>query len=157
MNVMSNGYDFTEFWFPYSQNPMFTNWGIVCYAGDWYLPIRVSVDIDPNPDVTDVIYTDRTIRSQQNYDRERGYIRSFGYSIIDRKLFYFYQNENGYGISIDRQDFDLGFDDIPFGYIGAFSEMDPFYADDMITFFGHRGSQWVYVELRAPENPYGYY
>ncbi len=157
MNVQSNGYDFTEFWFPYSQNPMFTNWGIVCYGGDWYLPIRVSVDIDPNPDVTDVIYTDRTIRSQQNYDKERGYIRSFGYSIIDGKLFYFYQNENGYGISIDKQDYDLGFDDIPFGYIGAYSEMDPFYADDMITFFGHRGNQWVYVELKAAVNEYGYY
>lgn len=157
MNVMSNGYDFTEFWFPYAQNPMFTNWGVVCYLGDWYLPIRLSVDIDPDPNVTDVVYCDRTIRTQQNYDKQKGYIRSFGYSIIESKLFYFFQNENGYGISINGQDYNLGFDDIPFGYIGSYSELDPFYADDMITFFGHRGSHWVYVEIKAVENPYGYY
>lgn len=158
MNVMSNGYDFTEFWFPYAQNPMFTNWGIVCYLGDWYLPIRTSVDIDPDPDVTDIVYSDRTIRTSQNYDQTKGYLRSFGYSIIERKLFYFFQTENGYGISINGQDYDLGFDDIPFGYIGAYSELDPFYADDMITFFGHRGDHWVYVEIKAVENNlYGYY
>ena len=156
MNVASNGYDFTEFWFPYVQNPMFSNWGVVCYAGDWYLPIRVSVDIDQDPNVVDVITCDRTIRTQKNYDSERGYIRSFGYSVLDRKLIYFYQKEDGYGISIDRQDYDLGFDDIPFGYIGTYSELDPFYADDLITFFGHRGDEWVYVEIKA-EDPYGYY
>ena len=156
MNVQSNGYDFTEFWIPYAQNPMFTNWGIVCYQGDWYLPMRVSVDIDPDPDITNIVYTDRTIRSQQNYDKSRGYLRSFGYSIIERKLFYFFQTESGYGVSINGQDYDLGFDDIPFGYIGSYSELDPFYADDMITFFGHRGNQWVYVEIKAVENQYYY-
>ncbi|MBR6090710.1 MAG: hypothetical protein IKP86_12305 [Anaerolineaceae bacterium] len=149
MNIMSNGYDFTEYWIPYTQNPMFSNWGIICYGGDWYLPMRITVDIDPDPVITDLVFTDRTIRSNQNYDKERGYIRSFGYSILNRQFFYFYQNENGYGFSINKQDYDLGFDDIPFGYVSTYSEIDPFYSDDLITFFGHRGDRWYYVELRS--------
>ena len=151
MNVDSNGYEFTDYWIPYVENPMFTNWGIVCFAGDWYLPMRLTVDIDPDPGVTDLVFTDRTLRSNSNYDKSRGYIRSFGHSIIDRKLFYFYQKENGYGVAISNQDYDLGFDDIPFGYVGKFSELDPFYSDDLITFFGHRGDKWYYVEISAAE------
>lgn len=158
MNVESNGYDFTDYWIPYVENPMFTNWGIISFAGDWYLAMRLTVDIDPDPDVTDLIFSDRTIRSNSNYDKSRGYIRSFGYSIIDAKLFYFYQTENGYGISISGQDFDLGFDDIPFGYVGKYSEINPFYSDDLITFFGHRGNHWYYVEIKEVETPtYSYY
>ena len=151
MNVDSNGYDFVHYWFPYVNNPMFTNWGIVCFAGDWYLPVRLTVDINPDPNITDLVFSDRTFRSNSNYDKARGYLRSFGYSIIDRKLFYFYQTEQGYGISLSGQDFDLGFDDIPFGYVSDFSEINPFYADDLITFFGHRGSKWYYVELSSQE------
>lgn len=161
MNIQSNGYDFVDFWIPYAENPMFTNWGIVCFGGDWYLPMRLTVDIDPDPNVTDLIFTDRTIRSNSNYDKSRGYIRSFGYSILgysylNYKFFYFYQNENGYGISISGQDYDLGFDDIPFGYVGRYSEINPFYSDDLITFFGHRGDKWYYVEIEADEDT-GYY
>lgn len=157
MNVDSNGYEFVNYWIPYVENPMFTNWGIVCFAGDWYLPMRLTVDIDPDPAVSDLVFTDRTYRSNSNYDKSRGYIRSFGYSIIDNKLFYFYQNENGFGVSLSNQDYDLGFDDIPFGYVGKYSELVPFYADDLITFFGHRGDKWYYVEISAVEDPYGYY
>ena len=147
--VTSNGYDFTDYWIPYVENPMFTNWGVICSGGDWYLSFRLTVDINPDPGVTDLIYTDRTICSQQNYDRSRGYIRSFGYSIFNRQLFYFYENENGYGISLNYQDYDLGFDDIPFGYVADYAELSPFYSDDMITFFGHRGGKWYYVEINS--------
>ena len=152
--VASNGYDFTDYWIPYVESPMVTNWGIICYGGDWYLPVRLTVDIDPNPALTSLVYTDRVIRSQQNYDKSRGYIRSFGYTIIsveyyrtDARLFYFYENENGYGISINNQDYDLGFDDIPYGYVGEYTELNPFFSDDLITFFGHRGDKWYYVEI----------
>lgn len=158
MNVDSNGYEFVNYWIPYVENPMFTNWGIVCFAGDWYLPMRLTVDINPDPDVTDLVFSDRTLRSNSNYDKSRGYIRSFGHSIIENKLFYFYQTANGYGVSISNQDYDLGFDDIPFGYVGKYSELSPFYADDLITFFGHRGDKWYYVEISVSEtNQYGYY
>ena len=158
MEVESNDYPFHDFWFPYVENPMYINWGVLCYGGDWYLPIRMSVDIDPNPGVTDIVFTDRTIRSQQSFDKQQGYLRSFGYSIIDSKFFYFYQKENGFGISINRQDYDLGFDDIPFGYIGKYTEINPFYSDDLITFFGHRDGKWYYVELRKNNNMNtGYY
>ena len=158
MEVESNDYPFFDYWFPYVENPMYTNWGVICYGGDWFLPFRMSVDIDPNPNVTDVVYTDRTVRSQQNYDRERGYLRSFGFSIINNKFFHFYQKENGFGIAVNRQDFDLGFDDIPFGYVGKYTEINPFYSDDLITFFGHRDGKWYYVELRVKEDPNnGYY
>ena len=150
-DVESNAYTFTEYYIPYVHNPMFVNWGVVNYGGDWYLPLRLTVDIDTDPNVVDIVYTDRTLRSQRNYDEEMGYLRSFGYSIIMNKLFYFYQKENGYGISINRQDFDLGFDDIPFGYVSGYTEIDPFYSDDLITFFGHRGGKWYYVELRENE------
>ncbi len=158
MDVESNDYPFYEFWFPYTESPMYTDWGILCYGGDWYMPMRLSVDIDPDPDVTNIVYTDRTYRSQSNYDEEKGYLRSFGYSIIDSKLFYFYQKEDGYGISIGLEDYDLGFDDIPFGYIGEYTEMNPFYSDDLITFFGHRDGRWYYVELTLNEDLYnGWY
>ena len=157
ISIESNDYAFTDYWIPYVQNPMYYNWGVVCYGGDWYLTLRSSVDLDPDAEVADLVYNDRTIRSQQNFDAAQGYLRSFGFSIIDSKLFYFYQTENGYGISINRQDFDLGFDDIPFGYVGSYTEIDPFYSDDLITFFGHRGGKWYYVELGKEEPQYGYY
>ena len=157
ISIESNDYAFTDYWIPYVHNPMYYNWGVVCYGGDWYLTLRSVVDLDPDADVADLVYNDRTIRSQQNFDSRKGYLRSFGYSIIDNKLFYFYQTENGYGISINLQDYDLGFDDIPFGYVGSYTEMDPFYSDDLITFFGHRGGKWYYVELGKEEPQYGYY
>ncbi len=156
LDLESNGYTFSEYWIPYVENPMFYNWGIVNYGGDWYMPLRVSVDIDPEPGVVDLIVSDRTLRSQTNYDAQKGYIRSFGYSIINRILFYFYQKENGYGISIGLQDYDLGFDDIPFGYVGQYAELVPFYSDDLITFFGHRDGKWYYVELGI-DPLYNYY
>lgn len=154
MVVTSNGFDFTDFWFPYVENPMFTNWGVICSGGDWYLSFRLTVDINPDPGVTDLIYSDRTIRSQQNYDKSKGYIRSFGYSIFNRQLFYFYEKEDGYGISLNYQDYDLGFDDIPFGYVADYAELAPFYSDDLITFFGHRGDKWYYVEINSPNQLY---
>ena len=154
--VTSNGYDFTDYWIPYVENPMFTNWGVICFGGDWYLSFRLTVDIDSDPMVTDLIYSDRTIRSQQNYDKARGYIRSFGYSIFNKQLFYFYENENGYGIALNNQDYDLGFDDIPFGYVADYAELSPFYSDDLITFFGHRGDKWYYVEISSSDQLYYY-
>ncbi len=158
LDIYSNSYSFAEYWIPYVQNPMFYNWGIVNYGGDWYMPLRVTVDIDPEPGIVDLVYCDRTLRSQSNYDAQKGYIRSYGYSILNRTLFYFYQKENGYGISIGLQDYDLGFDDIPFGYVGTYAEIVPFYADDLITFFGHRNGKWYYVEVGVPENlNAGYY
>ncbi len=157
LDLESNGYTFKEYWIPYVENPMFYNWGIVNWGGDWYMPLRMSVDIDPEPGVVDLIVSDRTLRSQTNFDAQKGYLRSFGYSIINRVLFYFYQKENGYGISIGLQDYDLGFDDIPFGYIGTYAEIAPFYADDMITFFGHRNGKWYYVELELDPQYRSYY
>ena len=71
--------------------------------------------------------------------------------------FVFYQKENGYGVSIGLTDYDLGFDDIPFGYLGTYAEMVPFYSDDLITFFGHRNGKWYYVELGPQDPNAGYY
>jgi hypothetical protein len=35
--------------------------------------------------------------------------------------------------------------------VSGYSEIDPFYSDDLITFFGHRGGKWYYVELKENE------
>ncbi len=156
--VQSNAYTFYDFWFPYVQSPYFQSWGIMSYGGDWYLPIRMTVDIDPDPLVSELIYSDRTIMSQLNFDRTYGYYRSFGFSILSDNLFYFFENEKGYGFSLNRVNFDLGFDEIPFGMVDRYQELNPFFADDFISFLGRRGETWYYVELKAevPENQ-GYY
>jgi hypothetical protein len=77
MSVESNSYPFYDFWFPHVDSPYFTNWGLISYGGDWYLPIRMTVDIDPDPTISEIIYSDRTIMSQMNFDRFNHYYRSF--------------------------------------------------------------------------------
>jgi hypothetical protein len=156
MAVESNSYSFYDFWFPHIESPYFTSWGIMSYGGDWYLPIRLTVDIDPDPIISELIYTDRTIMSQMNFDETNQYLRSFGFSILSNSLFYFYENEKGFGISLNRVDYDLGFDEIPFGMVDKYQELNPFYADNLITFFGRRGSTWYYVEIKEPESEEGY-
>lgn len=151
LTIYSNGYEFYSFWFPHVKSPFFYNWGIVNYGGDWYLPIRMTVDINPDPDITELIYSDRTIMSQMNFDKSFNYIRSFGFSIIGYNLFYFYQRPGGYGIAINRVDYPLNFDEIIFGLVGDYQDLNPFYSDTLITFFGLRGNTWYYVELTAPE------
>ena len=154
MTVYSNGYEFFNFWFPHVSNPLFYTWGIVNYGGDWYLPIRMTVDINPDPAVTEIIYSDRTIMSQLNFDKSYDYLRTFGFSIINYNLFYFYQQTDGYGISINRTNYPLGFDEIIFGMVGDNQDLNPYYADTLITFFGLRGDTWYYVEINAPEETY---
>lgn len=157
MIVESNSYSFYDFWFPHAKSPYFTSWGIISYGGDWYLPVRLTVDIDPDPVVSELIYSDRTIMSQLNFDKTNNYFRSFGFSILSNSLFYFYENEKGFGISLNRVDFDLGFDEVPFGMVDKYQELNPFYADNLITFFGRRGDTWYYVEIKEIENEDGYY
>ena len=154
MTVYSNEYEFFNFWFPHVNNPLFYTWGIVNYGGDWYLPIRMTVDINPDPAVTEIIYSDRTIMSQLNFDKTYNYLRTFGFSIINYNLFYFYQRADGYGISINRTDYPLGFDEIIFGMVGDNQDLNPYYADTLITFLGLRGNTWYYVEINAPEETY---
>lgn len=156
MSVESNSYPFYDFWFPHVDSPYFTNWGLISYGGDWYLPIRMTVDIDPDPTISEIIYSDRTIMSQMNFDRFNRYYRSFGFSIFSKSLFYFFENDKGYGISINRVDYPLGFDEIPFGLVDTYQELNPFYADDLITFFGRRGKTWYYVELKEKQIETGY-
>ncbi len=151
MLVLSNGYDFYDFWFPYTENPMYQNWGILCYGGDWFMPIRMSVDIDPDPAVKEVIYSDRTIMSQINYDQRKNYLRSFGYSVIDADMIYFYETMTGYGVDLNYVDYNLGFDLIPFGYTDSYQELNPFYADTLVAFFGRRGKKWYYVEIKSAQ------
>lgn len=135
LTIYSNGYEFYSFWFPHVESPFFYNWGIVNYGGDWYLPIRMTVDINPDPDITELIYSDRTIMSQMNFDKSFNYIRSFGFSIIGYNLFYFYQRPGGYGIAINRVDYPLNFDEIIFGLVGDYQDLKPVlfgYADHFL-------------------------
>ena len=157
LQVESNSYVFYDFWFPYVESPYFRNWGIMSFGGDWYLPIRMTVDIDPDPLVSELIYSDRTIMSQLNFDRTNGYYRSFGFSILSDMLFYFYENEKGYGVSLNRADFDLGFDEILFGMVDRYQELNPFYSDKLVSFLARRGDTWYYAEIEAAETESPYY
>lgn len=156
IEISTNDYPFMDFWYPFVESPMntyepFMNWG-----WDWYLPFLMSVDIDPDPEVSELITTNRTLRNGTNYDAAKGYLRSFGYSVIGQKIFYFYEKENGFGISLDLVDYDLGFDEVPYGYPEQYKALDPYLADDLISFFGHRDGKWYYVELEESQ-AYSYY
>jgi len=156
MSIESNAYPFYDFWFPHVDSPYFTNWGLISYGGDWYLPIRMTVDIDPDPTISEIIYSDRTIMSQINFDKFNRYYRSFGFSIFSKSLFYFFENEKGFGLSINRIDYPLGFDEIPFGLVDKYQELNPFYADNLIAFLGRRGKTWYYVEVKEKDSGIGY-
>ena len=151
MNINSNFYSFYDFWFPYVNSPIESNWGVITYAGDWYITVRMTVDINPDPGVTDLIYGYRTIMSEYNYDQKMDYLRSFGYSILANQFFYFYEKENGFGFSLNKVDYDLNFDSIPFGYADVYAELNPFFSDDLISFFGKRDDTWFYVEIQTVE------
>jgi hypothetical protein len=55
---------------------------------------------------------------------------------------------------VNRVDYPLGFDEIIFGLVGDQQDLNPYYADLLITFFGLRGDTWYYVEITAPEETY---
>ena len=139
LSVYSNAYEFFTMWFPYAAAPFPQVLGILNYGGDWFLPLRLTVDIDPDPAVSEIVSGDRTIMSQLNFDRAYGYVRTFGLSILNSTLFYFYERENGLGFSLNRTDYALGFDEILFGQIRPYAELNPFYSDYLIAFFGKRG------------------
>ena len=92
--------------------------------------------------------------SQLNFDRAYGYVRTFGLSILNSTLFYFYERENGLGFSLNRTDYALGFDEILFGQLRPYAELNPFYSDYLIAFFGKRGENWYYAEITADPPAY---
>ena len=47
LSVYSNAYEFFTMWFPYAAAPFPQVLGILNYGGDWFLPLRLTVDIDP--------------------------------------------------------------------------------------------------------------
>lgn len=154
LSVYSNAYEFFTMWFPYAAAPFPQVLGILNYGGDWFLPLRLTVDIDPDPAVSEIVSGDRTIMSQLNFDRAYGYVRTFGLSILNSTLFYFYERENGLGFSLNRTDYALGFDEILFGQIRPYAELNPFYSDYLIAFFGKRGESWYYAEVTADPPAY---
>lgn len=150
ISVYSNAYEFFKTWIPYVNAPYDHLWGILNYGGDWFLPTRLTVDINPDPAVDEIVFSDRAIMSQLNYDRAYGYVRTFGYSILNYNLFYFYERaEDGCGFAISRTDYPLGFDEILFAQPRPYAELNPFYSDYLIGFFGKRGGDWYYGEISA--------
>ncbi len=114
----------------------------------------MTVDINPDPTISEIIYCDRTLMSQTNLDKSYQYIRSFGLSIYNYLLFYFFQRDNGYGFALNRTDYNLEFDEILFGMVGDYQDLNPYFADNLIQFFGRRGNTWYLAELETPKDPY---
>lgn len=154
VTVYSNAYEFFSIWIPYVEVPYDQLWGILNYGGDWFLPMRLTVDVNPEPNVVDVVFSDRTIMSQLNYDKAYNYLRTFGHSIINSSLFYFYEREDGCGFALNRVDYPLAFDEIIFQQQRPYAELNPFYSDYLIGFFGKRGETWYYAEVTADEPQY---
>lgn len=154
VTVYSNVYEFFSTWIPYVEVPYDQLWGILNYGGDWYLPMRLTVDVNPDPNVVDVVFSDRTIMSQLNYDKAYNYLRTFGHSIINSSLFYFYEREDGCGFALNRVDYPLAFDEIYFQQQRPYAELNPYYSDYLIGFFGKRGETWYYAEVTADEPQY---
>lgn len=157
VSVYSNAYEFFKTWIPYVNAPYDHLWGVLNYGGDWFLPTRLTVDIHPDPTVDEIVFSDRAIMSQLNYDRAYGYLRTFGYSILNYNLFYFYErDEDGCGFALNRTDYPLGFDEILFAQLRPYAELNPFYSDYLIGFFGKRGDDWYYGEVTADAPVYYY-
>lgn len=154
VTVYSNAYEFFSTWIPYVEVPYDQLWGILNYGGDWFLPMRLTVDVNPDPGVTDVVFSDRTIMSQLNYDKAYNYLRTFGHSILNSSLFYFYEREDGCGFSLNRVDYPLAFDEIFFQLQRPYAELNPYYSDYLIGFFAKRGEEWYYAEVTADEPLY---
>jgi hypothetical protein len=154
LTVYSNDYEFMNLWFPAVDNPFFDHSGILNFGGDWFMTIRMTVDINPDPEIAEILYSDRTIMSQLNFDKTYQYVRSFGFSVYDYKLFYFFQRNDGYGFALNRVDYNLGFDEILYGLVDEYQDLNPYYSDNLITFFARRGQSWYLVELETPKKPY---
>lgn len=156
LTMYANGYEFFSTFIPQIPTPYDAIWGDLNYGGDWYLPLRFSVDINPDPKVEEIVTCDRTIMSQMNFERNFGYIETFGYSILNYNLFYFFRKANGIGFALNRTNYELGFDDVIFGEIKPFTELNPFYSDYRIGFFGRRGETWYYAEVNSDIPTYYY-
>lgn len=154
LTVYSNDYKFLDFWFPSVDNPYFDHSGILNFGGDWFMTIRMTVDINPDPEISEIVYSDRTIMSQINFDQSYQYVRSFGFAVYDYKLFYFFQRNDGYGFALNRVDYNLGFDEILYGLVDEYQELNPYYSDSLITFFARRDHKWYFVEIETPRKPY---
>ncbi len=77
-----------------------------------------------------------------------GYEETFGFQLLGGQPFCFFRRDGLIHIWYNGIEIPLGYEDVPHYRCCGFVTMNPYKLTDMATFFGRRGEQWYYTEIR---------
>jgi hypothetical protein len=112
------------------------------YENHWAIEILKN----PRTDSLDEIYEEIFVDGKSLIG-QFGNQRTFNLSIIQGKLFYFYERNNQLGFSYDGVDYPLDYDEISYAYCCGIMEVNPHRFENAIYFVATRNNEIYYVLL----------
>jgi hypothetical protein len=119
-------------------SPVFPLQGLWTYDGHWAL---------------EILYADQSTWTGQIFidgkliNTAEGYTDAFGLQLLAGRPFFFYQRDGQIGYWYDGKEVNLGYDAIPHYLCCSESTLNPWQAQDLVTFFAAKGPIWYFVEL----------
>ncbi len=112
--------------------------GLWTYGGHWALEILLA---DQDTWAGQVFIDGDLVNESQGYDE------AFGLQLLAGRPFFFYLRNGHVGYSLDGQETDLDYTEIPHYRCCSESSLNPVQAQNMVAFFAARNQTWFYVEL----------
>lgn len=122
--------------------------GIWEVGGDWvleYAEINVAVDEAENTAASDakgqLVWKGVSLNEKDSLDE------IFGFQLLNRRPFYFFEKDDEIGIVFDGKGTMLGFDRVPHYVCCSAAELNPRPSPNMVSFFAQKAGTWYYVEI----------
>ncbi len=120
--------------------------GLWTYSDHWIIEVaHVTLNLLSNE--TPLEPVGQIIQDGESLNDHNGYDQAFGFQLIKRKPFFFFQQNGKIGISYDGKQSPLEYDQIPHYQCCSAAELNPRIAPNMVSFFAQRQGKWYYVEI----------
>lgn len=87
------------------------------------------------------------IEDGESLNERYGYDETFGFQLLHGTPFYFFKKGSAIGAVYDRQEVQLGYNEVPHDGCCSPGELNPISAENMLAFFAQRDGRWYYVEI----------
>jgi hypothetical protein len=124
--------------------------GFWSYKSHWVLEVAHSHNREVKDRGSIYVFLDaigEIIQDGKSLNKQHGYQESFNFQIMKDKPFYFFKKDDQIGISYDKKEVLLGYDEVPHYYCCEPSMLNPAASRNMVSFFARKNNEWYYVEI----------
>jgi len=124
------------------------------YDNHWVFEVAQAKNPTPtNIGLVDSFFLGEIFIDGQSLDKLHGYDESFGFQTIDGRPFYFYKRSGKTGVFYDGLEIALDYDGVWHYGCCSGGELNPRMAQNIVSFFAWRGSQWYFTEIGVYGQP----